>query len=198
MSLQYNNATPPRKLYNKLRVSDSVILARNVTYPNSVDDSPIVGDDGTVKFLAIDSDPVPVSGKDYDPDFFTITKTEGPQTGWQTSVPSDLPVYKITYTPTKLSVDQIKANAANKELAIRNSLANPAETTADLYILAGALSRANLNLTLSPTEQAALDNANKLGSVLGENRQVLAEKHAAIEAGQEPDLTAGYSTELPS
>jgi len=184
-----------RKLYNKLRVSDSVILARNVLYPNAVDDSPIIGDDGTIKFLSIDEDPTPIDGKDYDARYFSIVTTEGPVDGWKTD---PAPLYRIAKVPTKRPVDEIKANAANEEQAIRNQIAPPAQVNGDLNILVTALSRQITGLSLTDAEAAALARSQKLSSVILDNQQNLVEIHAAIDDGKEPDMTAGYKTEIPA
>ncbi len=182
-----------RKLYNKLRTVDGVILARNVLYPNITDDSPIAGDDGSVKFLAIDEDPVPIPGTDYDERYFLITSTEGPVDGWKTD---QHPIYRIVKTPTKRPVDEIKAQASNQEVFIRNLLAPPASVNGDIAIIVTALARQTKGIQLTDAEQQALDRQTKLSAVFLANKANLDTIHTAIEAGHEPDLTAGYQTEI--
>lgn len=178
-----------RKSYNKLRVSDSVILARNVLYPTTTDDGPIAGDDGTVKFLAIDEN----AAGEYDNRFFSLVTTEGPEEGWKTA---EHPRYIITHTPTKRPVDEIKANATNEQTIANAAIVPPAQVNVDLVTIGAALLRNSKGLTLTDSEQAALDRVAKQAAVVAENAVKLEEIHAQIDEGQEPNL-ADFKTTLP-
>lgn len=193
MPTKYNSAVPPRKLYNKLRVSDGAILARNVTYPNIIDDAPISGDDGTVKFLSINEDPLPVPTTEYDARYFFILSTEGPEADWQT-LPH--PTYFIQYTPTKRPLEEILSNAANEETLIRNSLFPPSEVNGNLSILIVALARQIKGISLLPSEQAALDLESKRAAIFLANKETLSQKQALISSNKEPDLSSGYTASL--
>lgn len=179
-----------RKLYNKLRVSDAVILARNVLYPTTTDDGPIAGDDGTIKFLAIDEGP---ANTDADPRFYSIVTTEGPQPDWKTA---DHPLYTITHTPTKRPVDEIKTNATNEATIANAAIVPPSTATTDLVTVGAALLRNITGLTLTTDEQAALARVAAQAAAVASNATRLTEIHAQIDDGHEPDLTAGYTTTL--
>jgi len=183
-----------RKLYNKLRVSDGVILARNVTYPTTTDDGPIAGDDGTVKFLAINEGAPQVAGTDYDARFFSVVTTEGPEEGWKTA---EHPSYIITHTPTKRPLEEIKANASNEATLANAKVFPPSEVSVDLAIVVAAINRDAKGLTLTDDEQAAVERNAKRAAAFAANSVKLEEIHAQIDDGQEPDLTAGYQTTLP-
>jgi hypothetical protein len=178
MAFKTNSAG--RKLYNKILTATGVVLARNVLYPNAVDDSPIIGDDGTVKYLAIDEQTV----GDFDGEFYRSVTTEGPN--------QDGTAWEIVQSVEKRTPEEIKLAAQNREAFERSKKVPQQELSRLTVICLAAVLRQAKNLTLTEDEQAALDKLVVIAGAVTKDQANLQTKLDAIDAGQEPDLSAGW------
>ncbi len=178
MAQKYNSAG--RKLYAKQRVADGVILQLNATWPNAVDDSPIVGDTGEVVYLPIDEDAVEA----HDARLFKVVTTQGPEGS----------IYKIARVITAKSQEELEAVVLGAENA-RNLEHIPAqEQLKQIIISLGVIFRVLGSQTLTAKEVAIRQRTLSIAAVFLKHDQRAAHLKAALLAGQTPDLDAGWET----
>jgi hypothetical protein len=181
MPLVYNTATPPRKLYVLRRISTSEILNRFVTYPNAVDDAPIVGLDPDLEYLAIDRDETP----NYDSRAYLLVTGEA-------KVGS---LWRITYTTPKKANDQIKVAIQNREVSeIEKHLRNYEREKMEILGLA-VLFQLQSGVVLNARQTAIKNRVLAAAQKLFQNDQTAADKFAVVDANGVPDFDADWAAE---
>lgn len=172
-----------RKVYAKIRVLDGAILSRAAHWPNIEDDAPILGDDGSTKYLPVMEDAEPV---EYDSDLFFVTSTEE----------ATADAFLMKRELTKRSKEELKVRAKNYE-ALHRSEFVPAQEVSGLSIIGLAiLLKYAKNVTPTPEEEGYINSIVETAAKLQANNAVLAQINEQIEAGQEPDLKTPWEKKL--
>jgi hypothetical protein len=167
-----------RKVYARIRVADGAILSRNSPWPTSVDDEPIVGDTGETLYLPIQDEADQV----VDSDLFFVQNTEEIQASRVLN----------RKAAVRRSPDEIKERARNAEAFHRSEL-TPDEQLSSLCIEGlAAIYKQLKGLTLSPAENAMKEAITAKAAQFAANKARLAEIETQINAGQDPDLKAGW------
>lgn len=171
-----------RKLYVLRRISTGEIIKRNTPYPTMEDDSPIAGFDPDLEFLAMDQDTQP----DYDPRLYALSQAETRENA------DPRPVWRIRWSTAKVPLSQAKQNAANIEAARAHDHYTVQERDKVLLLATAVLFRQVANQQLTAKEVALKQRIIELATKLWKNDARLAAIFAALDAGQDPDLDAGW------
>lgn len=162
--------------------TDSLIQPKFREYPNAVEDSPIIGLDDDLEFLAVDKDFEP----DFDPRLVALVPSEAKEDN----------LWHISFDLVKKDLTQIKFAVINAESQQVNlQLAN--ENLAKLTILGlGVLFSLKDNNVLTTTQQAIKDRVLKANTALLQNDAVVAQLNAIADAGGTPDLDNVWAAKL--
>ena len=173
-----------RKLYNVVKAVAGVpitplqVLNRDRTWPNAIDDSPIAGDDGTTKYLAIDQTTAP----DFDSRLFRQVITEGP----------DGNLWRIHRGVEPLTKQEKIAHVENREGLERSKILPQTELSAVLVTALAAVLRTAKNLPLNEKEREAAEKLVAISAAIQKNQANRDEKIAAITANMDPALDEGW------
>lgn len=170
-----------RKLYVLRRISTNEILNRNILYPAAQDDAPIEGLDPDLEYLAIDQDVPPVR----DHRLFDL-QTQEARVG---------DTWKISYTTPPRSADARKRAASDVEAQKNSAHITTQEQLKILVLGLGVLFRITNNQSLTTKEQAIKNRIMAHAATFLKNDTRLAQVFAALEAGQDVDIDAGYEPE---
>lgn len=171
--------TNGRNVYAKIRVEDNAILSRSAQWPTLIDDEPIVGDDGSIKYLPVFEDE---DDTEIDSDLFVTEIAE-------LVAPDE---FYVKRSIKKRNKEELKQRAENYEATHRADLI-PQEQVSQLALIGIAiLLKKTKNLNLSTKETNYIDAIVATASKLEANNARLAELKAQIEANQDPDLKAGW------
>jgi hypothetical protein len=169
-----------RKVYAKIRVADQAVLSLNAPWPTSTDDEPIVGDDGSIKFLPIEED---ANDTVYDSDRYFV----------ETSNLIEPTRYYVKRSIVERPAEELKLRALNYAKANDNTLVPIADIGHPLAISVAALARKSMGLTLTDIEEAALAEVAEKASGLVANKARLEEVEKAIDESKNFDMKAGWS-----
>ena len=172
-----------RKLYVLRKISTNEVLNRFVTYPNAVDDAPIVGLDPDLEYLAIDRDLTP----DYDSRIYTL-QTDEAKVG---------SLWRITYATNKKAADQIKIAVQNREATeIQRHL--PVNEQIKLLTLAvQTLFATQQGVTLTNRQTKIKNRVQKAAAKLTQNDQAVADLFVQIDADAPIDMDSVWATPDP-
>lgn len=176
---QFFPSPDSRKVYAKIRVADNAILSRAAHWPAFPDDTPIIGDDGTIIYLPylVDDDP-----QEYDSDLFSV----------QTSEVISASAFTVTKTLIKRPLSELKTRAANYEALYRSQIISPQELSALAVIGMAIIFKTAKNLNTTPDEDAYVQDIITAANKLTANNARLAEVNDQADKGQTPDLKAGW------
>jgi hypothetical protein len=161
------------------RVSTSEVIDRNRAWPRS-DGSQIIGQDPDYVWLEQKENIIP----DYDPRYYAAVKTETPDIANE--------VWQTVWSTQKRPIEDIVVAVENAE---RNEMERhiTTEQRDKLVLLAlTVLFRQVGNQALTAKEIALKDMVIQKGTTLWKNDAALRAKVAAINAGHEPDIDAGW------
>jgi hypothetical protein len=172
-----NGVLVAKPLYILRRVSDKFVI--NSRALSNTTGLPNPGEDQEYLPILIES-PAP----DHDQTFTVRTTVEGPNEA--------LKQQEIKYVVTDKPKEERLAAAENAErLEVARFVATN-NSPRDVTLLLAALFRAQKGLELTPDETAAAEKIVATAAVLTKNLANLESLKAAIEAGQKPDLSAGW------
>jgi hypothetical protein len=165
--------------WSVLQVSTGEIISRNRTWPR-LDGMAIDGLDPDFVYLLQIRDTPP----EYDSRLFVLESAE--------TVDAAANEIRTTWTTTARPVEDVKVNAANVE-TLENSKHFEARERDKLMILGlGVLFRQVANQALTAREIALKDRLIAVATKLWKNDTRLRSILTAIDAGQTPDLDAGW------
>lgn len=169
----------PLSRWSVYQISTDEIVARNKAWPRA-DGGPIEGSDPDFVYLLQSSTAQP----EYDPRLFTLEKIETADITANTT--------SVTWTTVPRPVAEVKINAANVE-AVENARHYESRERDKLMILGlGMLSRQLANQALTAREIALKDKIIAAATKIWKNDARLRAIITAIDAGQTPDLDAGW------
>lgn len=141
-----------------------------------------------LEYLAILTDDPP----DFDQTFTVLTQTEGPN---ETTVPPQWEIHYVVTDRPKSEQHDAADNAARFQVQAQ---VPPQDSTEIIVRTLAAVLRDAKGLQLTAGEQAFKDQLMKLAAGLEANAANLADIHAAIDAGNKPDLSAGWAPIQPA
>jgi hypothetical protein len=169
----------PESRWAVLQTSTGEIIGRNRVWPRT-DGSPIEGLDPDFVYLLQLTDAQP----DYDPRIVTLEKVE--------AIDAPANELRTTWLAVPRPVEEVKINAANVE-AVENSRHFEQRERDKLMILGlGVLFRQVANQALTAREIALKDRIIAAALKLWKNDTRLRAIMTALDAGQTPDLDAGW------
>jgi hypothetical protein len=163
-------------LYVLRRISDKFII--NSRALSNTTGLPNPGPDQ--EYLPILTDEPP----DHDPVFTVRTQTEGPNEEDKTWVIG----YVVADRPKE---EQIAAAENAKRLEVQKHVP-PQDSTEMIVLTLAAVLRDAKGLQLTEQEQTAKDKLIEVAGILRRNDDNLTDMKEAIDAGQKPDLSAGW------
>lgn len=176
--------TDGRKVYAKIRVEDDAILSRAAHWPAETDDAPLVGDDGSIRYLPVFEDE---DDKEIDSDLFTLSISENVEASR----------FHIQRSIIRRDKSELKERVDNYESMHRSALVPPEQLSALSIIGLAIVLKKSKNLSLTPAESTYIDEIAAMSSKLVANNARGAEIKAQIEAGQDPDIKTGWTTKSP-
>ena len=172
----------PSTRWATINTDTGEIIARNKPWP-VLDGTEIIGlDENIVLLLHVDSTPPP-----YDSRFYTMTVSE------IVDVPNN--ELRRNYAAVKRPVEEQKIAAENVEITELSKHISLQRELIETRLVVSAILQFISGLDLPPKIQTMTDAYKSKGVKLWKNRDRLKAILADIEAGQEPDLDAGW--ELP-
>ncbi len=163
-------------LYVLRRISDKFVIN-----PRAISNGlsgPVPGDDQ--EYLPILTDAQP----DFDSNFTALTREEGPNEVAHT--------WEITYVVQDRPKEEILAIADNVARFKVQTIVPPSDFTESMVLTLAAILRQTRGLVLTQEEQAYADSLVAQAEKLTNNRNNLADIKTAINAGNKPDLAAGW------
>ncbi len=174
-----------RKKYAKFRVSDSKLIGSPVNWPNSTDDEPVAGDDGTFKYLPVKED---AADAVYDSERFFVEHASVPSG----DISTEGTFFHIKHELTERSPEELKLRVENRAKLNDTTLVPMSDIGRPVVLAIAALARKLDGLSVTPTEQEALDTVVGNGAALKVNQDRVKELHDDIDAGRDFDISAGW------
>lgn len=135
----------------------------------------------------------PFPAPDYDPRYFVLNTVQAVTTEAHPEY-SYLDVYKTTYTVTKRPVEEIEFHVRQAQKEADTALCNTEDQLSFTLKVQSALDRQQQGLTLTTEEQAILDKSRAIKVKLDKNQDNYNVLMTSINAGNEPDMDAGWES----
>lgn len=164
-----------------LRVKSTKVVINPRAISNAIG-APVVDVSSDLEYLPIMVDDRP----DNDPVFTTVNTVEAPD--------EQAGEWLITYDILDRPKDEIKNVASNVKRFEADKHISPADFKETVVFMLSAILRKASGLVLTPDEEASRDRLVSIDAKLVANKNHLADLHAAIDAGQKPDIKSGWST----